>query len=276
MPYITHPSGVKTFYRDDDFADPWVPHETIPIQHGFGRSSAFWYKWIPILAKKYRVIRRDALGHGYSSGAPPGHPLTIESVSAEIIDTLDQLSLSKVHYLGESTAGIFASFLGSAYPDRFLSVSTCGSPLNLPPAAQETLSFGNASCPESVRKLGARAWGERFVKLSATDEGTDGGFLRWYLEQFAIPSTQGLCDYAEMITKKGSDAHLVMRVVRVPMLLLTPANSALVPLDDQKELVKYAGAKMEIIEGHGHEIYLDQAEKCQQKYLQFLDEIRRK
>lgn len=81
------------------------------------------------------MIRRDALGHGHSSGAPKDHPKTIEAVAGEIVDTLDQLKLDKVHYLGESTGGIFASFLGAKYLDCFHSVVTCGSPLNLPKAA---------------------------------------------------------------------------------------------------------------------------------------------
>jgi pimeloyl-ACP methyl ester carboxylesterase len=87
MPHLTHHSGQKTFYFDD-FSDLWTPTETILIHHGWGRNSNFWYKWIPV-AKKYRVIRRDALGHGYSSAPPKDHPKTIDSLSDEIIDTLD-------------------------------------------------------------------------------------------------------------------------------------------------------------------------------------------
>ena len=69
---ITHPNGQTTYIYDDDFADPWKPHETIVIQHGFARHGAFWYHWIPYLARKYRVIRLDARDHGYSSAPQPG------------------------------------------------------------------------------------------------------------------------------------------------------------------------------------------------------------
>jgi hypothetical protein len=37
-------------YEVDDFTDPWKPAETLWIQHGFGRSSRFWYHWVPPLA----------------------------------------------------------------------------------------------------------------------------------------------------------------------------------------------------------------------------------
>lgn len=157
-----------------------------------------------------------------------------------------------------------------------MSVATCGSLLNLTPAAQQTLSFAYDSYVDSVRGLGARKWGEESIKLSATDEGAESGFLDWYLEQFEIPSTEGLCDYGDMICRKDADAHLVMKGVKVPMLLLTPKNSALVPLEDQLLLVKAAGAKMEVIPGYGHEIYLDQREACQDAYLRFLGEVGKK
>jgi hypothetical protein len=59
------------------------------------------------------------------------------------------------------------------------------------------------------------------------------------------------------------------------MLMLTPANSKLVNLDEQKQLRDAVqGSKMELIHGHGHEIYLDQAEQCLQKYTAFLDGLK--
>lgn len=274
MPYITHPDGVRTFYREDDFTNPWESSETILIQHGFGRSSAFWYAWVPVLAKKYRVIRRDALGHGYSSGAPAGNPLTPDSYLDELIDTLDHLKIDKVHYLGESTAGIFAHLLAARNPDRLLSAATCGSPLTLDKAAQETPAFGYPDCPTSVRELGARGWGEKFIKLSGTDKSASEGFLSWWLEQFSIPETEGMAQYAEIVTNKEADARRVAHHVRVPIMMLTPANSALIDIDDAKAYAKIANAKVEIIHGHGHEIYLDQAEACQKAYLKFLSEIK--
>ena len=57
-------NNYETHYELDDFTDPWKPAETIVIQHGLGRSSRFWYHWVPLLARHYRVIRRDMRGHG--------------------------------------------------------------------------------------------------------------------------------------------------------------------------------------------------------------------
>jgi pimeloyl-ACP methyl ester carboxylesterase len=60
------------------------------------------------------------------------------------------------------------------------------------------------------------------------------------------------------------------------MLLLTPAHTVLVDIDDQKRLARTVkGAQLEIITGHGHEIYLEQTEVCQEKFLYFLGTVKK-
>jgi pimeloyl-ACP methyl ester carboxylesterase len=148
MPYITHPNGQKTHYLDNDFSDPWNPKGTVVIQHGFARHAAFWYHWIPVLSRQYRVIRRDARGHGYSSYPlfpnTTSYDYSVETIVDEIIDTLDQLKLPKVHFIGESTSGILGYILATRYPDRLHSLTIYSSPTFLPPAAQKLFAFGHS------------------------------------------------------------------------------------------------------------------------------------
>jgi hypothetical protein len=56
------------------------------------------------------------------------------------------------------------------------------------------------------------------------------------------------------------------------MLMLTPANSELVNLDEQRQLQDtVVGSKMEIVDGHEHEIHLNQAGERLQKHTTLLD-----
>ena len=277
MPYITHKSGQKTFYFDDNFANPWEPHETILIQHGFARHSAFWWKWIPVLSRTYRVIRRDARGHGYSSVPGKDYEYKIDTILDEIIDTLDQLGLEKVHFLGESTGGIWGEFLAARNPERLHSLAICSSPLYMPLAAQEMLAFGHQSWPEACRELGSRGWGEALANVVGADQMPDKAFLEWWLNQIAVSSGEGLGDHAELLCNESFDARRIMNQIKIPMLVLTPANSKLVNLDEQKSLSHaVSGSQMEVIKGYGHEIYIDQAEQCQEKYLGFLSGLSKK
>jgi len=274
MPVITHQNGQTTHYLDDDYADPWKPHDTILIQHGFARHSAFWYKWIPILSQHYRVIRRDARGHGYSSvpGPDTNYKYDIDTILGEIVDTLDQLGLGKVHYLGESTGGIWGEFMAARYPERLHSLAICSSPPYMPKAAQEMLAFGHSSWAEACRELGSRGWGKALADAVGNEQyAGDRAFFDWWLDQMAVSSGEGLAEHANLLCEDSFDARRVMDDIKTPMLLLTPANSKLINLDEQQELHRaVAGSRLELIEGRGHEIYLDQAEQCQQKYLAFL------
>lgn len=113
--YVLHPNGQRSHYIENNFTDPWKQHDTIFIQHGFGRHAEFWYHWIPILSRQYRVIRRDLRGHGFSSYPKSGeaYAYTTDTILDEIIDTLDQLRVKKVHFLGESTGGMLGEILAA-------------------------------------------------------------------------------------------------------------------------------------------------------------------
>jgi pimeloyl-ACP methyl ester carboxylesterase len=74
-------NGCKFYYEIDDYSDPWVKDtETVWLQHGVGRSTKFWYHWVPALSRSYRVIRRDMRGHGQSSVPPPDHKWSLDEL----------------------------------------------------------------------------------------------------------------------------------------------------------------------------------------------------
>lgn len=198
-----------------------TPTNFSQIQHGFARHSSFWFKWIPVLSKTYRVIRRDARGHGYSSVPGKDYKYDIDTILDEIVDTLDQLGLEKVHYLGESTGGIWGEFLAARNPERLHSLTICSSPLYMPVAAQEMLAFGQPSWPEACRKLGSRGWGEALVSVVGADQMPDKAFLEWWLNEIAVASGEGLGDHAELLCDKSFDARRIMEQIQVPMLMVS-------------------------------------------------------
>lgn len=279
MPTLTHANGQTTYYEDDNYTDPWKPHETILIQHGYGRHSAFWYHWIPALARHYRVIRRDARGHGKSSAPDKasGYDYSVDTILGEIVNTLDQLGISKVHWLGESTGGIWGEAMAVHHPERLLSLTVCSSPMYLPPAALKSLSFGYDSWAESLRKLGSRGWAVEAAKLLKTDQVHDQMYTKWWVDQVAVPSGDALADHAELLEK--IDAREFVDQIKVPMLILAPRNSTLATLDgddNQHDLNRRVkGSQMIVIDGKGHEIYIDEPEACQKAFLSFLSELKK-
>ncbi|KAF2737921.1 alpha/beta-hydrolase [Polyplosphaeria fusca] len=269
--FVVHANGQKSHYILDSFVDPWKPSETILIQHGFGRHAAFWYHWIPVLSRKYRVIRRDLRGHGYSSYPKPGekYGYSLDTILNEIIDTIDQLGVDKVHFLGESTGGMLGEILAAKYPERLHSLTVCSTPTHLPEPALKLFAFDKASWPTACRELGSRGWAEALSKIPGTIPVQDEAYLPWYLDQISISDGEGLAGYADFLSTL--DARPYLGKIEVPTLILAPSQSAAARLEDQQRLTEeIRGARLEVVHGVGHEIYVTEPEKCQSAFLDFV------
>jgi len=271
--FITHPSGEITHYIADDFTPPYLPRETILLQGGFGRHTAFFAHWVPVLSRRYNVIRRDLKGHGYSSApsisAKP-EAYTLDNILSEILDTLDQLDIAKVHFFGESTSGMLGEILAARHPDRLLSLTVCSSPTHLPPPTLKFLALGEESFPAACRNLGSRGWAEKLRSFPGTMASTEPGYADWWLDQVALSPGEGLASYAEFL--ETLDSRPSLKDIKVPTLLLAPTRSAATTVDAQKEIqAQIAGSKLVVVDGKGHEIYVDSAEECQKALMEFLD-----
>ena len=268
---ILHPNGQTTAYIHDTFTDPWKPAETILIQHGFARNADHFYAWVPALARQYNVIRRDLRGHGYSSYPTPGqeYDYSLATILDEIKDTLDQLGIQKVHFLGESTSGMLAEAFAATYADRVSSIIICSSPTHLPLQGQQFLAFGMESWPTACRELGSRGWAERLAAAPGTVSSADPSFIRWWIDQVAVSDGEGLAGYAEFLCTLNSQLYLPK--IRAPMLILAPTNSALVTLESMKDLAAQVPTSiLRTIDSRGHELYFEAAEECQKAVLDFL------
>src|SRR5262245_53720289 len=80
---------------------------------------------VPAVAGSHRVYRPDLLGCGLSDQPSANYRYTLEAIRAQILAVLDGLSLSRVHWVGESSGGIIGLLLAAAAPDRIESLVLC-------------------------------------------------------------------------------------------------------------------------------------------------------
>ena len=271
--FFVHPNGQRTHVIIDDFTDPWTKPETILIQSGFGRHSAFWYHWVPSLARKYRVIRRDLRGHGLSSTPDRNtYDYSVDTVLGEIIDLLDQLGVQKVHFLGESTAGMIGIAFAGSYPGRCHSLTTCATPSAIPEGAKKEWALGLESWEFACRTLGSRGFCEAMTKMPGGIGQSDPDYHRWWLDQVSLNTSEGIAQYARFLGDLDiSPFYPKINTKTLPVLILAPTKSRNTSFEDQKRqqsLIK--GSQLEKVDGKGHEIFVDKAEQCQQAFLGFL------
>src|SRR5271170_1565510 len=220
----------KTHSKDECFTAPFEPPpQTILIQHGFGRNSNFWYEWVPLLGGKYRVIRRDARGHGESSApSRDTYDWSLDTMLAEIIDMLDQLKIDKVHFVGESTSGELGVALAVKYPHRLHSLITISSPTHLPAKSCEFLALGRESWPKAVAQLGSEGWARELGRRPGTGaRKSNSGYMEWWATEIGKCPTYGLEQYAVFLMHL--DVRGLLKDVHVQTLILAPENSTAAP-----------------------------------------------
>ena len=132
MPRIALPEGVSVHCAIDDYLWPWNDKMPVLMMHGFARNALFWNRWVPTIAEMHRIYRPDLLGCGLSDQPPREYQYTPNTIAAQILGVLDALSLSRVHWVGESSGGLIGLLLAAVHPERVASLVLCNTPSRIP------------------------------------------------------------------------------------------------------------------------------------------------
>jgi len=237
MPFVESRKP-RLHYRIDDFIDPWREAGTLVLQHGFARSSKFWYAFIPHLAGRYRVVRPDLRGHGKSPvDFDTSAPQSIEDYVGDVIALLDALDFDAVHYCGESFGGIVGMALAALHPDRVRTLTLIGSPVYQNQKSQDTYAAGFPSREEALRTLGTRQWAERVYGAPRFfPERTDLRLRDWYLDEIGKTDPEVLCALYGLL--RHASAKALLPKIAAPVLGLYPTSSMLTSAEQEELLTR--------------------------------------
>jgi len=101
--------------------------EALLLIHGMAGSSQTWRAIMPQLAKKYRVVAPDLLGHGQSS--KPRSDYSLGAFAVGLRDLLDELGIESATVVGHSLGGGVAMQFLYQHPDycrRLVLISSGG------------------------------------------------------------------------------------------------------------------------------------------------------
>lgn len=101
--------------------------EVLLLIHGMAGSSQTWREILPRLAKNYRVIAPDLLGHGQS--AKPRTDYSLGAFAVGLRDLLDELEVDSATIVGQSLGGGIAMQFLYQHPDycqRLILISSGG------------------------------------------------------------------------------------------------------------------------------------------------------
>ena len=198
--------GALLAYEVYDFTDPWLKPETVFLHHGCGKHSRYWYRWIPVLARKYRVVVMDARGFGQSSDPGPEYKWSMKGFADDVIALIDHLNVEKFHFVGEHMGAWVGIELSLTYPQRMQSLVFSGLPNFWTTASNMT---------DPIDKVGVKEW-------QLADEpyrfGGDAVYGTWFAEEMARSRTE----VVKSVIRAASavDYRQRIREIQCPVLVL--------------------------------------------------------
>ena len=117
MPYANN-EGVRIYYEVEGEGPPLVLMYGLMVNVGLWRHCGF----VDLLSDGYRLILIDARGHGASDKPHDPEAYGLPLLVADVVAVLDDLDISKAHYLGFSMGGFIAYGIARYAPERFHSL----------------------------------------------------------------------------------------------------------------------------------------------------------
>lgn len=260
MPHIPIADGVSLHCIVDDFLWPWDTATPVLMMHGFARNALFWNRWVPVVAERHRVYRPDLLGCGLSDLPPDDYCYTPETIEAQITAVLDALSLSRVHWVGESSGGIIGLLIAALCPERIASLVLCNTPTRIPDEIKRIYALDKATASDAIRDYGVGEWCRRTLgyRLDMAHAGKD--LCEWVVGEMDRTPPEiaaAIHDCFEEI-----DTVPLLPQVVAPTLLLSGDKSPIASAQQQAFARTLLNGRIEAVPGVGHGVNLLQPLRC--------------
>ena len=269
MPVFERRTGLKLSYELDDFTDPWRGRPFLVLQHGNGRSAQFWYRWIPYLARHFRIIRPDMRGLGRSVGdLELATDFTLELLLEDLLAVMDHAAAHTVHFCGESMGGILGLALAARHSHRVRTLTLVATPVFIEQQMKERYALGHGSRIQAMEQLGIREWvaaTTRETRLPADDEP---GLFDWYVEAFAKGNSEVQVAMSKLVNQANAEQFL--KKIDLPVLGLYPTGGQITS-NAQEQLLKDGLKDFEIVHlpTRYHMVHLLFPKACTDALLEF-------
>ncbi len=259
---------VELHYYEDDFSDPWRDAPAILLQHGFSRNGRFWYNWVPLLSREYRVLRPDLRGMGRSLVAEEGYEPSLDTFTEDVLRILDDAGVDQVVYVGESFGGIVGLKFAHAYPERTRALVLCNTPCRLPRRDLQNRFDAGGDWDATMAK-GIGAWSTSTIGMRLDTRVASQELMDWYIaEMDRTPSSIGrkLQGYLDTL-----DFSPYLKEVNVPVLLLVGEESPTSTLEQQQFMAgQLPNCRLQVYPGLGHGVNVIHPEWCVRNVREFL------
>lgn len=261
---IARRSDLELYYESTGAGAP------VLLVMGLGMNATGWWRTVPVLAERLRVLAFDNRGMG-RSGATPG-PYSTAQLADDAVAVLEAAGEPSAHVYGISLGGMIAQELALRHPDRVrslvLGATTPGGALGVP-ADAATLAFfeRRAAMPpeEAVWASVPYNYGPGGRERHAGRIGED------IVERLRFPFAADAYR-AQLAAAMGHDVADRLGAIGAPTLVVHGDADRMVPTANGRRLAEeIPGARLIELPGAGH-LYFTDAPQADRDVLAFLTE----
>ncbi len=224
------------------------PHgDVVVLSHSLGSSLIMWNPQISLLETDFRVLRYDTRGHG-ESATPPGS-YSMDTLVDDAIALLDELAITKIHWVGLSMGGMIGQGLAIRAPERLTSLTLCNTMAVVRPEMKEMwqnrIKTGERFGMHHLVEFTMERW---FTESFRTRESKDYQAIRNQFLETSVYGYVGCChaiyklDYVDQLSQIAAPTHIIAG----DQDLATPVAESHIM---QQQI---AGSTLRVIEGAAH------------------------
>lgn len=262
---LAHRDGITLHHESTGAGAP------VLLVMGLGMTATGWWRTVPVLAERFRVITFDNRGVGRSA-RPPG-PYAVAQLADDASAVLDAAGTAEAHVYGISLGGMIAQEIALRHPARVRSLvlgATTPGGARAVAADAATLAFfrrrGEMTAEEAVWASVPYNYGATTRLRHAERIGQD------IAQRLRFPIEPG--PYAaQLAAALGHDAHARLREIRAPALVLHGDEDRMVPAANAHLLAEaIPGAQLRLWPGAGH-LYPTDEPAADRDVARFLAEV---
>jgi len=264
MPTFEVTPGTRLHYLVDDFTEPWRKPETILLLHGNAESGLAWYGWVPLLARRFRVVRPDMRGYGASTAMPRDFPWTLDVIIDDYARLMDSLGVQRFHLVGAKIGGIIARAFAARRPGRVTTLTVVGSPPPLRKGAE-----GIPALTQEFEAHGVEHWARRTMAGRLGDRFPAEG-VEWWIEFMGRTPVSTIVGFNAAINY--SDIRADLPKIACPALVITTEGSGLATVEETRAWQQaIRNSELLVMPGNSFHVAASDAERCAQATLDFID-----
>jgi pimeloyl-ACP methyl ester carboxylesterase len=253
--------GFRIAYRVDDFTDPWTTPQTVVLLHAAMGNMQRWYRWVPRLARHFRVVRMDLRGHGASQMPTPDQPFSLDQLVGDALQLLDVAGCDAAHVVGNSAGGYVAQQLAIRHPGRVRSLALYGSTPGLKHSQAHTWI-------PRIQKTGLRQFLTETID-DRFDEKADPQLVRWFIDQAGANDSAFIARFVGHMCTHDFSGEVGR--IQCPTLIVAAGRESIgdaSAYDGMHERIR--GSKLVKYDVAVHNICDEYADRCADDLLQFL------